>query len=89
MAYGPKGETADLHRYAVAKSIFTALAAPRRWAVGLGVAVGRLVFACLAGCGGSRSGTELAYPEMSPEERLRTARGTFESLGRVLARLAS
>lgn len=81
-----KGKLQIYTEYAVAKGIFTALSLlPRQWAVGLGVAVGRLGFRLL---GGLRRvairNLELAYPEMSPEERLRTARGTFESLGRVL-----
>lgn len=81
-----KGKLQIYTEYAVAKGIFTALSLlPRRWAVGLGVAVGRLGFRVL---GGLRRvairNLELAYPEMSPEERLQTARGTFESLGRVL-----
>ncbi|HMS10196.1 MAG TPA: hypothetical protein PKE66_11970, partial [Pyrinomonadaceae bacterium] len=81
-----KGKLQIYTEYAVAKTIFTALSVlPRRWAVGLGVAVGRLGFRVL---GGLRRvavrNLELAYPQMSADERLRTARGTFESLGRVL-----
>ncbi|HCA59176.1 MAG TPA: hypothetical protein DEP46_14475, partial [Blastocatellia bacterium] len=81
-----KGKLQIYTEFAVVKGIFTALSLlPRRWAVWLGVAVGRLGFRVL---GGLRRvairNLELAYPEMSADERLRAARWILESLGAVL-----
>jgi KDO2-lipid IV(A) lauroyltransferase len=73
--------------YAAARSLLTTLSLlPRSIAVPVGQAMGRFAYSL----GGrlrrtGRRNLELAFPEMSGDERTRILRGTFQSLGRLLA----
>ena len=59
---------------------------PRRWAIGLGRAMGRIGYWLPLKL--RRTGElnlEIAFPEMSRQEKQRLLRGCFDSLGRLLA----
>jgi KDO2-lipid IV(A) lauroyltransferase len=72
--------------YALARSILSLLGLlPRPAAIGLGRALGRIAY-WLPGKlrrTGARN-LEIAFPEMTRQERLRLVRGCFDSLGRLL-----
>lgn len=83
---GKNGKVQTALEYAAARSLLTGIGwLPRPLAVAAGRGVGRIGYAV----GGRlrRTGLrnlELAFPEMSEEERARILRGCFQSLGRLL-----
>jgi KDO2-lipid IV(A) lauroyltransferase len=72
--------------YALARAILSGLGAlPRPLAVGTGLTIGRLAYRLLGKL--RRTGErnlEIAFPELSEQERRRLLRGSFISLGRLL-----
>jgi Kdo2-lipid IVA lauroyltransferase/acyltransferase len=85
-----KSEAQLFLEYAAARALLSTLGAlPRPWAVAAGRGLGRAAYA-LAGSlrrTGMRN-LELAFPEMSVEERRRVLRGSFRSLGRQLGEVS-
>jgi KDO2-lipid IV(A) lauroyltransferase len=81
-----KGKAQIWTEYLIARSIFGSLSIlPRRTAITLGIGVGRLGFKLLAGMRKvAMRNLTIAFPEMSDEERLKIAKGTFENFGRIL-----
>ncbi len=73
--------------YALARAILTGLGVlPRRLAISVGVAVGRVAYLMPGNLRqtGERN-LEIAFPDMTEPNRRRLLRGCFESLGRLLA----
>lgn len=73
--------------YALARAILSILGAlPRRVAIAIGVAIGRIGYILPGGL--RRTGErnlEIAFPDMTEQNRRSLLRGSFESLGRLLA----
>lgn len=73
--------------YGLARAILSSLGAlPRRLSIALGVTIGRVGYIMPGGL--RRTGErnlEIAFPDMTQQNRRRLLRGSFESLGRLLA----
>ncbi|MFN2516210.1 MAG: lysophospholipid acyltransferase family protein [Pyrinomonadaceae bacterium] len=73
--------------YGLARAILSSLGAlPRRLAIAIGVTIGRVGYIMPGGL--RRTGErnlEIAFPDMTEQNRRRLLRGSFESLGRLLA----
>jgi KDO2-lipid IV(A) lauroyltransferase len=76
--------------YAIARSLFGLLAAmPRPWALAVSSLIAKIGFGAFGRL--RRTGLrnlEIAFPEMSSDERTRLLRGTFANLGRVLGEVS-
>jgi KDO2-lipid IV(A) lauroyltransferase len=87
---GKKSKTQTFLEYAATRALLSGLGLlPRRAAVAAGRGLGRAAYALAGGL--RRTGLrnlELAFPEMSAQERARLLRGSFRSLGRQLGEVS-